>query len=78
MSRFEIEEHKGQYYLYVEARDTVTTKPVDVKYNVKLVRKSNNLSVFTQEVKFQYGYDEADSDYINGLDEGDTVEISNE
>ena len=78
MSRFEIEEHKGQYYLYVEARDTVTTKPVDVKYNVKLVRKSNNLSVFTQEVKFQYGYDEADSDYINGLDEGDTVEISND
>ena len=78
MSRFEIEEYKGQYYLYVEARDTVTTKPVDVKYNVKLVRKSNNLSVFTQEVKFQYGYDEADSDYINGLDEGDTVEISND
>ena len=57
MSRFEIEEYKGQYYLYVEARDTVVTKPVDVKYNVKLVRKSNNLSVFTQEVKFQYGYD---------------------
>ena len=78
MSRFEIEEYKGQYYLYVEARDTVVTKPVDVKYNVKLVRKSNNLSVFTQEVKFQYGYDEADSDYINGLDEGDTVEISND
>ncbi|MEY8440958.1 hypothetical protein D3Z39_03795 [Anaerotruncus colihominis] len=77
MSRFEIEEYKGQYYLYVEARDTVVTKPVDVKYNVKLVRKSNNLSVFTQEVKFQYGYDEADSDYINGLDEGDVVEINN-
>ncbi|MCI8491960.1 MULTISPECIES: hypothetical protein [Anaerotruncus] len=77
MSRFEIEEYKGQYYLYVEARDTVGTKPVDVKYNVKLVRKSNNLSVFTQEVKFQYGYDEADSDYINGLDEGDVVEINN-
>ncbi|MFR1109679.1 MAG: hypothetical protein ACLSDO_00820 [Anaerotruncus colihominis] len=49
MSRFEIEEYKGQYYLYVEARDTVVTKPVDVKYNVKLVRKSNNLSVFRRK-----------------------------
>ena len=49
-----------------------------IRDSVKLVRKSNNLSVFTQKVKFQYGYDEADSDYINGLDEGDTVEISND
>ena len=78
MSRFEIEEYKGQYYLYVEARDTVVTKPVDVKYNVKLVRKSNNLSVFTQEVKFQYGYEEANGDYISGLDKGDVVEIDND
>ncbi|WP_303840898.1 hypothetical protein [Anaerotruncus colihominis] len=78
MSRFEIEEYKGQYYLYVEARDTVVTKPVDVKYNVKLVRKSNNLSVFTQEVKFQYGYEEANGDYISGLDKGDVIEINND
>ena len=77
MSRFEIEEYKGQYYLYVEARDTVVTKPVDVKYNVKLVRKSNNISVFSQEVKFSYGYDESNDDYINDLDKGDIVEIDN-
>ena len=76
MSRFEIEEYKGQYYLYVEARDTVVTKPVDVKYNVKLVRKSNNLSVFTQEVKFQYGYEEANGDYISGWE--CTVNVTDE
>ena len=53
-------------------------KPVDVKYNVKLVRKSNNLSVFSQEVKFSYGYDESNDDYINDLDKGDIVEIDND
>ena len=77
MKRFEIEEHRGVYYLYVEARDTTANKPVDVKYNVKFVKKSGNENVFTQEVKFQYGYDEMNSDYISGLDKGDTVEIDN-
>ena len=77
MKRFEIEEHRGVYYLYVEARDTPANKPVDVKYNVKFVKKSGNENVFTQEVKFQYGYDEMNSDYISGLDKGDTVEIDN-
>lgn len=77
MKRFEIEEYKGKYYLYVEASDSISTKLTDVKYNVKFVKKSGNMSVFTQEVKFQYGYDEANSDYINGLDAGDTVEIDN-
>ncbi len=77
MSRFEIEEHKGQYYLYVESRDTMTTKPVDIKYNVKLTPKSTTLPVFSQEVKFQYGYEEMGGDYIDSLDKGDTVEIDN-
>ena len=60
MSRFEIEEYKGQYYLYVESRDTMTTLPV-----------------FSQEVKFQYGYEELGGDYIDSLDKGDSVEIDN-
>ena len=77
MKRFEIEEYKGTYYLYVEAKDTTPTKAVDVKYNVKFVEKGTNLSVFSQEVKFQYGYEEMNSDYISDLDEGDTVEIDN-
>lgn len=77
MSRFEIEEYKGQYYLYVESRDTMTTKPVDVKYNVKLTPKSTTLPIFSQEVKFQYGYEELGGDYIDSLDKGDTVEIDN-
>ena len=77
MKTFEIDDYKGVYYLYVEAKDATPTKPVDVKYNVKLVRKANNLSVFSQEVKFQYGYDEAEHDYVTGLDEGDVVEIDN-
>lgn len=77
MSRFEIEEYKGQYYLYVESRDTMTTKPVDVKYNVKLTPKSTTLPVFSQEVKFQYGYEELGGDYIDSLDKGDSVEIDN-
>ena len=72
-----IEEHKGQYYLYVESRDTMTTKPVDIKYNVKLTPKSTTLPVFSQEVKFQYGYEEMGGDYIDSLDKGDTVEIDN-
>lgn len=75
---FKIEEYKGNYYLFVEVKDTTPTKPVDVKYNVKLVRKSNNLSVFSQEVKFSYGYDESNDDYINDLDKGDIVEIDND
>ena len=74
---FKIEEIKGVYYLIVETKDTTPTKPIDVKYNVKLVRKSNNISVFTQEVKFSYGYDESNDDYINDLDKGDIVEIDN-
>ena len=74
---FKIEEYKGNYYLFVEVKDTTPAKPVDVKYNVKLVRKSNNLSVFSQEVKFSYGYDESNDDYINDLDKGDIVEIDN-
>ena len=75
---FKIEEIKGVYYLIVETKDTTPTKPIDVKYNVKLVRKSNNLSVFSQEVKFSYGYDESNDDYINDLDKGDIVEIDND
>jgi len=74
---FKIEERKGVYYLIIETKDTTPTKPIDVKYNVKLVRKSNNISVFTQEVKFSYGYDESNDDYINDLDKGDIVEIDN-
>ena len=74
---FKIEEIKGVYYLIVETKDTTPTKPIDVKYNVKLVRKSNNISVFSQEVKFSYGYDESNDDYINDLDKGDIVEIDN-
>lgn len=77
VKRFEIENYKGAYYLFVETKDSISTKLTDVKYNVKLVRKENNLSVFSQEVKFQYGYDESDADYISGLDKGDTVEIDN-
>lgn len=77
VKRFEIEENRGVYYLYVEAKETTPTKPIDVKYNVKLVRKENNHSVFTQEVKFQYGYDESNGDYISNLDKGDEVEIDN-
>lgn len=77
VKRFEIEESKGVYYLYVETSDTTSTKLNDVKYNVKVVNKSNNLSTFAQEVKFQYGHDEANSDYIDGLDKGDSVEIDN-
>lgn len=74
---FEIKEYKGAYYLYIEVKETTPLKPVDVKYNVKLVRKSDNMAVFAQEVKFQYGFDEANGDYINGLDKGDAVEIDN-
>lgn len=77
VSTFEIDEEKGVYYLYVEIKASTPLKPVDVKYNVKLVNKSNNLSVFGQEVKFQYGYEEANGDYVNGLDKGDIVEIDN-
>lgn len=43
MKTFEIDDYKGVYYIYVEAKDATPTKPVDVKYNVKLVRKANNL-----------------------------------
>ncbi|MCI8650546.1 MAG: hypothetical protein HFG20_10585 [Anaerotruncus sp.] len=78
MKTMEIKERKGTYYLYVEAKDTTSTKQTDVKYNVKLVRKSNNLSVFSQEVKFTYGYEEMDDDYISDLDKGDIIEIDSE
>lgn len=74
---FKMEEYKGTYYLYVEVKQSTPTKPIDVKYNVKLVRKSNNMSVFSQEVKFQYGYDETNGDYVNGLEKGDIIEIDN-
>lgn len=74
---FKIDEYKGVYYLNVEIKEGTPTKEIDVKYNVKLVRKSNNLSVFTQEVKFSYGYEETNSDYLNDLDKGDAVEIDN-
>lgn len=77
MKRFEIEEHKGTYYLYVRANETTAVEPIDIKYNVKLVNKEDNLTVFSQEVKFQYGYDEANSDYISDLSKGDIVEIDN-
>ena len=34
---FKIEEYKGNYYLFVEVKDTTPAKPVDVKYNVKCI-----------------------------------------
>lgn len=74
---FKIDEYKGAYYLFVETKKVTPTKPIDVKYNVKLVKKADNLSVFGQEVKFSYGYDEANGDYVNGLDKGDVIEIDN-
>lgn len=74
---FEIDEYKGTYYLYVEAKDSTPTEEIELEYNIKLVDKSNNLSVFKQAVKFSYGYTEADGDYINDLDKGDEVEIDN-
>ncbi len=77
VQNFKIEEEKGVYYLVVEIKETTPVKAVDVKYNVKLVRKSNNLSVFAQEVKFSYGYEESSGDYISGLDKGDVIEIDN-
>lgn len=77
VQKFEIKDYKGKYYLYVTIRDGVSTKVTDVKYNVKLVRKSNNLTVLTQEVKFQYGHDESNNDYISNLGKGDVVEIDN-
>ena len=77
VSTFKIEEYKGVHYLYVEVKASTPIKPVDVKYNVKLVKKSDNMSVFGQEVKFQYGYDESNGDYISGLEKGDVIEIDN-
>lgn len=74
---FKIDDYKGIYYLYVETKDGTPTEEIDLKYNIKLVKKSDNLSLFTQQVKFSYGYTEASGDYINGLDKGDEVEIDN-
>ncbi|MBC8584610.1 hypothetical protein [Youxingia wuxianensis] len=74
---FKIDEYKGKYYLHVEIKETTPLKAVQVKYNIKFVRKSNNLSVFAQQVKFEYGYEEANNDYINGLDKGDVIEVDN-
>lgn len=74
---FKIDEYKGNYYLYVTVSQSTPLKPVDVKYNVKMVEKANNMTVFSQEVKFSYGYDEANGDYLNGLDKGDAIEIDN-
>lgn len=74
---FKIEAYKDGYYLTVELKDSIPNEIVDVKYNVKLVRRDSKLSVFSQEVKFQYGYGEHNDDKINGLDKGDEIEISN-
>lgn len=75
---FEIEEYKGTYYLMVEAKDGTPTEEIELEYNIKMVKKSDNLSVFKQAVKFSYGYTEANGDYIDGLDKGDEVEIDND
>jgi len=74
---FKIDDYKGTYYLYVEPKDGTPIEEIELKYNIKLVKKSDNLSLFTQQVKFFYGYTEANSDYIKGLDKGDEVEIDN-
>ena len=74
---FKIQEYKGTYYLYVETKAGTPTEEISLKYNIKLVKKSDNLSLFTQEVKFSYGYNQTNDDYINGLDKGDEVEIDN-
>ena len=74
---FKIDEYKGTYYLYVETKDGTPTEEIELKYNIKLVKKSDNMSLFTQQVKFSYGYTEASSEYINGLDKGDEIEIDN-
>ena len=74
---FKIDDYKGIYYLYVEPKDGTPTEEIELKYNIKLVKKSDNMSLFTQQMKFSYGYTEANSDYIRGLDKGDEVEIDN-
>lgn len=74
---FKIDKHKGVYYLFVEMKDSISNEVVDVKYNVKLIRRDSKLSVFNQEVKFQFGYNEYNDDVINSLDKGDEIEISN-
>lgn len=74
---FKIEEHKGAYYLFVEMKDSILNEVLDVKYSIKLVRRDSKLSVFNQEVKFQFGYNEHSDDIINDLDKGDEIEISN-
>ncbi len=75
VKNFKIEEDKGVYCLYVETRDTNATKELDSKYRIKLVKKSDNLPVISQEVEFSYGYAEMNGDYVSGLDKGDIIEI---
>ena len=75
MKTFKIEESRDGYYLHVETKDTVPTEELDSKYRVKVTKKDGYDEVFTQEVKFSYGYSEMDGDYVSGLDKGDIVEI---
>lgn len=74
---FKIEEHKGVYHLFVEMKDSILNEVVNVKYNIKLVHRDSKLSVFSQEVKFHFGYSEYNDDVINNLDKGDEIIISN-
>lgn len=78
VQRFEIEDERGVYYLFVQAKTARLTQPVEVDYNVKLINKENNLAIFTQDVSFRYGYDESSADYISALERGDAVEIDSE
>lgn len=77
VKRFELSEDRNGYYLLVETKDNVSSKLYDAKYNVKMTSKDNKTTYFTQEVKFQYGFEESDGDYISTLDKGDEIEIDN-
>lgn len=77
ISKFEIDDSRGKAYLYVTTRDTVSSKLTDAKVIVKMTKKDDKTITPENTVKFQYGFDEGDHDYINDLDEGDTVEIDN-
>lgn len=72
---FKIEEYKGTYYLFVALKEATPNEVLDIKYNIKYVRKDNQLSVFSHEVKFQFGYNEFSDVVLNQLERGDEIEI---
>lgn len=67
----------GVYYLAAAVKAGWPAEQTEEEYSFKLVRKSDNKTVFEGAVNFYTGYEIVDDAVIDALDAGDEIEVDN-